>query len=159
MCFDALFYMFSLDCEKVTQRFLSYIIDKKPLPAEYSDPYKLLKYSGTGINDLGDYYSCNVLSFGKFYRIDIQLGGTSQSIGLCYLKQCNKQYTQTALYKVYDNISKFVLIIYLKESLVLVDPDKLIKDVRQRHLLGFCFIVSILLILVAIVLYSKFFTS
>lgn len=126
-----------------------FLCKKNPLLAVYSDEYKLLKYSGTAINDLGDYYSFNVLSYGKFYCIDIQLGGISQSIGLWYIKQCNKEYMQKYIYNMYDILHISFLFYIQKTSFVVIDPDDLMKDVRQRHLIDFCYIFTILLILIA----------
>lgn len=41
-------------------------MQKKPLPAVYSDEYKLLEYSGTAINDFGDYYHAMFYHMGNF---------------------------------------------------------------------------------------------
>lgn len=50
----------------MTQIIIDYIMQKKPLPAVYSDEYKLLEYSGTAINDFGDYYHAMFYHMGNF---------------------------------------------------------------------------------------------
>ena len=44
-------------CEKMGSLLINHIIEKTPLPDNLSDSFKLVKYSGSGLNDLGDYYA------------------------------------------------------------------------------------------------------
>ena len=89
-------------CEKMGSLLINHIIEKTPLPDNLSDSFKLVKYSGSGLNDLGDYYACKKLNYASYFTISVSLNGMSQSIGICYLKDCSRDYLQNAAYHLYD---------------------------------------------------------
>ena len=73
-------------CEKMGSLLINHIIEKTPLPDNLSDSFKLVKYSGSGLNDLGDYYACKKLNYASYFTISVSLNGMSpleyrQSLG------------------------------------------------------------------------------
>ena len=140
-------------CEKIGSIIMKHIIDKSPLPEEYKEAYKLLKYSGSGLNDMGDYYACKTLPFSNFYTITISISGMSQTMGLCFLKDCSREYIQNSIYDLYDYLN--ISLSITKENIVVSDSDVTIADVRKDYKIGFYIVLSVLSILVIICLISS----
>lgn len=128
------------DCEQIGSRILNHIINKQPLPAEYEDAYKLLKYSGSGLNDMGDYYACQSLSYANYYKITILFfaGGqpSPQEIGFCYLKQCDTKYIQNAVYNLYDTLSQQIALPFEKSNIFVSSPQESNLKLKKDYFIG-----------------------
>ena len=146
------------ECEKVGSMLLHHIITNEPLPEQYKDAHKLLKYSGTGLNDLGDYYGCVALNYTRYYILELSLGFIGQSVGFCYFKQCNQSYFQNSINKLIKrlNSSGTLPLPITNNTIQVYNPEDKLKGVRDDmkvgtivtciillSLTGFCFYVTV----------------
>ena len=144
------------ECEKVGSMLLHHIITNEPLPEQYKDVHKLLKYSGTGLNDLGDYKGCNSLNYTRYYILELSLGFIGQSLGFCYFKQCNQSYFQNSISKLIKRLNSSGTLPLQNNSIQVYDPEDKLKAVRDDmkfgsivtsiillSLTGFCFYVTV----------------
>ena len=141
------------ECEKIGSLLINHIIEKTPLPDNLSDSFKLVKYSGSGLNDLGDYYACKKLNYASYFTISVSLNGMSQSIGICYLKDCSRDYLQNAAYHLYDYFNASSPLPITKEQIIVAESETAIEYQRKDYKTG-CYIVimiAILLILITLV--------
>ena len=58
------------DCEKFGALFLKSYIYNEPFLPEFSDAERLIKYSGSGLDDLGDYWACKQLNYSSYFIIN-----------------------------------------------------------------------------------------
>jgi hypothetical protein len=139
-------------CEKKTSMIIKHLIDGTPLPPEMDDFNKIAIYSGSGINDLGDYSSCKKIEAFSYYTIlfDVNFGVYNLSLGtaLCYYKECDIEYM---------NKAKSDIILFLnttngwnltEDSFKIVDPDQKNNDYRNRMWVGFLVSLSLLGLLI-----------
>lgn len=143
-------------CEKMGSLLLKHILEKTPLPDYLSDSYKLLKYSGSGLNDLGDYYACKTLPYSNYYTISIFMNSMSQSIGICYLKECSKDYIQNSLYRLYDYLNKTSPLPIQKEQIYVIDTDQELEKQRDPYWIGFYIVITITVLTLIVCLVGTF---
>ena len=137
------------ECEKVGSMLLHHILTKDPLPEQYKDVHKILKYSGTGLNDLGDYYGCSNLNYTRYYILELNLGFISQSIGFCYFKQCNQTYFQNSIDKLIKRLNSSGTFPIQKNALKVFNPDDRLTEVRNDMKVGYIITCVILFSLTA----------
>jgi hypothetical protein len=95
-------------CERKTGYLLNSLINKVPLPEEYSYVSKFVFYSGY-MNQLGDYDNCIRLNNSDYNTIIVNLNEfTKIYSGLCYFKECGYEYL---------NKTKIDLVYFLNKSL------------------------------------------
>jgi peptidoglycan/LPS O-acetylase OafA/YrhL len=135
-------------CEKKTSIMIKHFMDGTPLPPEYNDSYKFIMYSGTGLNDLGDYSSCKKMKIFNYYTIifRIQFGVYNLSLGtgLCYFKECDIKYMNKAKSDIIQLLNRTQGINITEDQLSVVDPDSKNEDYRNRMRLGCIISVTIL---------------
>ena len=133
------------ECEKLGSMLIHHILTNDSLPGEYKDIHKLLKYSGTGLNDLGDYYGCLSLNYSIYYTLELSLGMMGQSIGFCYFKKCNQSYFKNSINKLIDNLNSSGTFPIKKESILIYNPEEKLKEVKKDMKVGSMVTIIILL--------------
>ena len=87
------------ECEKLNSLLINRFLYNLSFPENISSIYKILKYSGSGMDDLGDYHGCMQLNDTNYYRVSLSISIVSTSIGICYYKTCNITYFNETLKK------------------------------------------------------------
>ena len=139
-------------CEKMGSLLINHIIEKTPLPDNISDSIKLLKYSGSGLNDLGDYYACKKLHYANYFTISVSLSGMGQSIGICYFKDCSRDYLQNAAYHLYDYFNSSSPLPITKEQIIVQESESEIENQRKDYNNGFYIVMIVAIFLISITL-------
>ena len=113
------------DCEIKTGILISALTNKTyVIPDEYKTSIsKFLFYSGTNINELGNYKECNKMEMGSYKLIGGIFIGTYNFFGLCYFKDCDEQYF---------NQTKLDLINYLINLLNKTIDEKFCENYRPK---------------------------
>ena len=140
------------ECEKIGSLLINHIIEKTPLPDNISDSIKLLKYSGGGLNDLGDYYACKKLNYANYFTISVSLSGMGQSIGICYFKDCSRDYLQNAAYHLYDYFNSSSPLPITKEQIIVQESESEIENQRKDYNNGFYIVMIVAILLISITL-------
>ena len=135
-------------CEKKTSLMIKHIIDETPLPEGYEEFYKFILYSGTGLNDLGDYSACKRMDIFRFFNIEFSLSfglkNISLSTGFCYFKECDLNYmikVKNDILSLFNNVKAFQI---KEDAISVIDPDYQNLDYRKRMRLGFLISISLL---------------
>ena len=139
-------------CEKMGSLLINHIIEKTPLPDNISDSINLLKYSGSGLNDLGDYYACKKLHYANYFTISVSLSGMGQSIGICYFKDCSRDYLQNAAYHLYDYFNSSSSLPITKEQIIVQESESEIENQRKDYNNGFYIVMIVAILLISITL-------
>lgn len=139
-------------CEKMGSLLINHIIEKTPLPDNISDSINLLKYSGSGLNDLGDYYACKKLHYANYFTISVSLSGMGQSIGICYFKDCSRDYLQNAAYHLYDYFNSSSSLPITKEQIIVQESESEIENQRKDYNNGFYIVMIVAIFLISITL-------
>ena len=139
-------------CEKMGSLLINHIIEKTPLPDNITDSIKLLKYSGSGLNDLGDYYACKKLNYANYFTISVSLSGMGQSIGICYFKDCSRDYLQNAAYHLYDYFNSSSPLPITKEQIIVQESESEIENQRKDYNNGFYIVMIVAILLISITL-------
>ena len=139
-------------CEKMGSLLINHIIEKTPLPDNISDSINLLKYSGSGLNDLGDYYACKKLHYANYFTISVSLSGMGQSIGICYFKDCSRDYLQNAAYHLYDYFNSSSPLPITKEQIIVQESKSEIENQRKDYNNGFYIVMIVAIFLISITL-------
>ena len=149
-------------CEILNSLLLRHLLYQTPLPPDKSPYYKLLKYSGSGLNDLGDYYSCKSLSFSSYYIISLSFGALSQSLGICVFKECTETYIAHSLQHIHslinDTLSLSSLSLNTTTALTVINPDNTLHSLRTDFKVGSIISLSIILLLLSICCISTVFS-
>lgn len=81
------------------------------------------------------------------------MSGMAQTMGLCFLKDCSREYIQKSIYDLYDYLN--ISLPITKENIVVSESDVTIVEVRKDYKVGFYIVLSVLSILVIICLVSS----
>ena len=139
------------ECEKLNSLIINRLLYNLSLPENISSIYKILKYSGSGMDDLGDYYGCMQLSDTNYYKISISISIVSTSIGICYYKTCNITYFNETLKKM---INYFNQTLPIFNSFNISIPENDLEIVRDSNRIGAIIVLTILLSLFIFCIYS-----
>ena len=109
----------------------------------------IIRNSGSGLNDLGDYLGCKRNKAADYYVMII--GSTfnpliQTSLGFCYYKECTNKYFQNFTEKVKNQIQKTF---HLNTSLVVINfmsPDQEFQKTRKENNKGIRIILLITII-------------
>ena len=148
-------------CEILNSLLLRHLLYQTPLPPDKSPYYKLLKYSGSGLNDLGDYYSCKSLSFSSYYIISLSLGAISQSLGICVFKECTETYIANSLQHLHSLLNETLSLSQLSfntTTLTVINPDNSLQSIRNEFKFGSMISASIIFLLLTICCISTIFS-
>ena len=150
LCYD-------LKCEELNSMLLNHFINGTSLPEKYKDAYKLIKHSGSGLNDLGDYYSCKLLPYGHYIIIQLKVADFAQSIGLCFFNECSYEYVNNSLMNIYDKINKTIPIPFEKNAIQVINPDNELELIKKKFFIPFLVSIIILAVLVSLGLFTYIF--
>ena len=137
------------ECEKKTGILLNHIITKKPLPPEYEHLNKLGLYSGSGVNELGDYGNCKGLEFANYYILSIT-EPLPIKLGICYFKECDIKYINNAKANICNLINTQFNMKIDPEKLVIGDSSINLQIVQDKNWTGMIIVTSILSVLIMI---------
>ena len=138
-------------CEILNSLFLRHLLYQTPLSPDKSSYYKLIKYSGSGLNDLGDYYSCRSLSFSSYYIISLSLGAISQSLGVCVFRECTEAYIERSLEHLHSLLNATLAPLpFNKTALAVINPESSLHSIRNDFKLGSTISAGVLLLLVGV---------
>ena len=144
-------------CEKMNSMLLNHLLLNTSLPIEYKDITNLLKYSGSGLNDLGDYYSCNSISYAHYQIIQFQYKDIIQSIGLCLFRECSINETKSAIDSLYSKLNATYPIHFDRDAIKVIDPEIELSYIRKKNFTQFIVIVAILIIILLFCIISSIF--
>jgi peptidoglycan/LPS O-acetylase OafA/YrhL len=138
-------------CEVKTNIILAYIFAKQPLPDEYKDLYKFFFYSGSGLNELGDYDSCLKLGYSNYYIFNISLAASPMAgmrIGICYFKECDITYLNESKSDLLALVKHYTGYDIDPNFVSFSEPDDNIRQQRTDHLIGAIIVTSILVLII-----------
>jgi peptidoglycan/LPS O-acetylase OafA/YrhL len=141
------------ECERKTKIVLSHLLSNIPLPDELSDFHKTFYFSGSGINELGDYDSCMKLEGYRYYLLIVNPTPdfrTSQKIGFCYFKDCDINYMNNSKQQIIDFIQQYIKFKIDPKLVTLVDPQQELGKQRETYFTGAIIVISILMLLVLV---------
>jgi peptidoglycan/LPS O-acetylase OafA/YrhL len=129
------------ECEHKTNLLLSSIFNKTQLVENQLDMYKFIIYSGTSLNDIGDYFGCKKLKISKFYTYWIYITNPQKITlkqGICYFKECDKSYLQNSLFKFINLISEnYTSASQLNQEMIKIhDTDFMIQEYKDKNRTG-----------------------
>ena len=112
----------------------------------------IIKHSGTGLNDLGDYFGCKRNKVSEYYMMNIISGQNSlvqTTLGFCYYKNCTKDYFQNFTNKLSNTIYNNTLL-NTNNTLIInfINPDEEIEITKKYY--GIAPKVTIILIIIII---------
>ena len=112
----------------------------------------IIKHSGTGLNDLGDYFGCKRNKISEYYMMNIISGQNSlvqTTLGFCYYKNCTKDYFQNFTNKLSNTIYNNTLL-NTNNTLIInfINPDEEIEITKKYY--GIAPKVTIILIIIII---------
>ena len=134
-------------CEIMNSMLLNHLLLNSTLPIEYKDITKLLQYSGSGFNDLGDYYSCVLIPYAHYQIIQFQYKDIIQSIGLCLFKVCSLNETKSAIDSLYSKLNATFPIHFARSAIKVIDPEIELTHIRKKHYIKFIVITVILIVI------------
>jgi peptidoglycan/LPS O-acetylase OafA/YrhL len=144
-------------CEIKTQMILRKILNQSEIPQEYSDFQNMILFSGTGMNDWGDYVGCKkLLKYSNFFMINykIALPGTNIStvaqIGLCYFKECDLEYMTNAKEHIVLLLNSTLNLNIDSSTLFIEDPEVNQNTIMNSKLVGFSIVMSFLCLFVVL---------
>ncbi len=150
-------------CEQRTSMLLKYFLNQSSeIPSEYSDYYKFFIFSGTSVNDYGDYRGCKKLNISQYsmlsYNITTSAANITVRLGLCYFKECDINYMNKAKGDLVKLINKTLSLDIDTESLIIYDPQQKQEDNMDKNVIGLSIVVSVigmLIVLNILQCYSK----
>ena len=128
-------------CEIKTGILISALTNKTYIiPDEYKTSIsKFLFYSGTNINELGNYKECNKMEMGSYKLIGGIFIGTYNFFGLCYFKDCDEQYFNQSKNDLKDFLRNYTNYTIDKYYINIIDPKLESEQLRKDYLIGFIF--------------------
>ncbi len=138
-------------CEKFGAMLLNNILNKEPFLDEYKDAFKLLIYSGTGLNDLGNYNGCKKLKFSDYYIVTILVKIYPQTIGICYYKDCNINILKLSLSKIINfmnNNTNFNL--FKSKDITIINVKNELEINRKKHFFQLIVLLTIYFIFIVV---------
>ena len=140
------------DCEKFGALFLKSYIYNEPFLPEFSDAERLIKYSGSGLDDLGDYWACKQLNYSSYFILSANLGMMSQSMGICIYKKCDLNYINNSLKNLLINI----LHMNNTDLIKVVNPDEELEKLKKDNKIGGIITFSILIGITSLCFYASY---
>jgi peptidoglycan/LPS O-acetylase OafA/YrhL len=139
---------YNVPCEIKTDLILSMLFNQTKMPDEYSEWYKFAMYSGTGMNDLGDYHNCVSMTYSKYYLITFIVNPIwSVKLGICYFKECDKEYLENSKIHLLSFFGRFTNITItpdLYAKINIQDPRQNIQEYKNKYNTGMIVVSSIL---------------
>ena len=108
--------------------------------------FQAIKNSGFALNDLGDYYQCNSLSFTSYYLLNLKIDLNSAKIGICYFKDCSFEYFQNFSMKLINILNEYFSLNLTSENLNIEQPEKTLSNFKEKYKFGMYFSIIFLLI-------------
>jgi peptidoglycan/LPS O-acetylase OafA/YrhL len=144
-------------CEKKTQMILKKIINQSDIPEEYSDFQNMFLFSGTGINDWGDYVGCKkMLNYSNYFMINYKmpLPGTNittvAQVGLCYFKECDLDYMTKAKEHIVFLLNSTGVVNLNFSSMWFEDPEVNQTSIMKSKIVGFSIVMSFICLFVVL---------
>ena len=148
-------------CEKFGSSLLAHIFKnetetklnntKDPFQQFENITYKeIIKNSGSGLNDLGDYFGCKRNKDAEYYLMTLSAQNNAifqVSLGFCYYKKCTENYFQNFTNKLSNQISKFIPINSNSLMFLFLNPEKEIEKTKKSYGKKPKIILSIIIIL------------
>ena len=96
---------------------------------------EIIKYSGTGLNDLGDYFGCKRNKDAEYYLMMLSTPNNpviQVSLGFCYYKNCTENYFQNFKNKLSNRISK-IYPLNTNLFMMVLNPEKEVEKTRKSY--------------------------
>ena len=96
---------------------------------------EIIKYSGTGLNDLGDYFGCKRNKNAEYYLMTLSTPNNPViqiSLGFCYYKNCTENYFQNFKNKLSNKISK-IYPLNTNLLMMILNPEKEVEKTRKSY--------------------------
>jgi peptidoglycan/LPS O-acetylase OafA/YrhL len=150
------------ECEKKTNLLIGRIFNSTAaIPEEYTNAVKFVIYSGTSINDYGDYYACKKLDFSTFYIIQIGIINPGMPtpmtfrMGLCYFKECDTEYLQQAKGHLISYISKATNTTMSEDAISFINSDIANNKYKDKYYGGMVAVFTILVLLLFLFVFHE----
>ena len=142
-------------CEQLGSLLINNMLFAKENISIPTEMQKIIRCSGSAINDLGDYNGCKNLNNSAYYILMINLGKVSGNIGLCYFKECTIDYYMNAinhLITILNNIG----IDTKGVTITITEPEKNLKKYRENYKTGLIIILSFFFLITLLNLYVTY---
>jgi peptidoglycan/LPS O-acetylase OafA/YrhL len=151
----------NLICEIKTDILLSAIFNSTfTLPSEYSDFYKFAMYSGTGINDLGDYFNCVDMSYSSYYLITLKLQGPQiMRMGICYFKECDVAYLDSVKSHILNLIHKYTNMTIDSSKIFFTNSEQATEVMQSKYHEGMIIVCVILGLILCLHIFAIIYIS
>ena len=96
----------------------------------------IIKNSGTGLNDLGDYIGCKRNNNSEYYMMNIMSSTNpllQTTLGFCYYKECTKNHFQNFTNKLTNEIKTHSFLNISSFIIKFINPDEEIKEIRNYY--------------------------
>ena len=134
-------------CEKFGSNLLAYIFknETEKKVNNTKDPFKefenityneIIKNSGSGLNDLGDYFGCKRNKDAEYYLMTLGIQNNpliQASLGFCYYKKCTEDYFQNFTNKLTNQISKRYPMNLNSLMILILNPEKEVEKIKQSY--------------------------
>jgi peptidoglycan/LPS O-acetylase OafA/YrhL len=138
-------------CEKKTDELIRFFLDfnwTKPLsPKNLPDYIKFFLFSGSKLNDLGDYQGCVNMTNSRYFLMNYRghnFGGISLNTGLCYFKECDKNYLEKVRDHIADLLLRYKKIKLNTTNLQFIDAQERNENYRNEMKQGFYIVICVL---------------
>ena len=116
---------------------------------------RVLRCSGSGLNDLGDYYGCKNLNNSVYYLLTINLGSNSAHIGICYFKECSLDSYLKEIKSLIGFLNK-TMIKLPEMKITAIQPEIKLKKYKENYKIGLIIILLIFFIIIIINLFVTY---
>ena len=96
----------------------------------------IIKNSGTGLNDLGDYIGCKRNNNSEYYIMNIMSANNpllQTNLGFCYYKECTKNHFQNFTNKLTNKIQRYSFLNISSFIIQFINPDHEIEQIKKYY--------------------------